>query len=155
MKYLNQIHDTVFFTIHIKYLHFIIRMDTMEESWAELDGVPAIWVGLDYSFESINAVEPRRTVSYLIGSGVNENESDVEYESDVEFLTRIRREMDEQLREFIEEERRAASIQDDKKYVDVFPNGWKNGAGPNPYANKICWTKEEEKKVINLRMNFR
>ena len=121
----------------------------MEESWAELDGAPHIRFDMSYLFESIAALEleSRRPGSHFI-AGVNENESDDA------FLIRIRREVDEQRREFIEEERRVA-IQDDKKYVDVFPNGWKNGAGPNPYANKICWTKEEEKKVINLRMNFR
>ena len=139
-------------------------MNTIEESWAELDGEP-IFHPLDYLFESIAVVEPRRN-NFI--AGVNENAAVVEprrvagideNESNDAFLTRIRREMDEERRVFIEEERRAATQVDQKKYMDVFPNGWKNGAGPNPYENISKpirpMTKEEEKKVIYLRMNFR
>ena len=146
-------------------------MNTVEESWGELDGetFPPIRFGMDYLFESIAAVAaitpPRRFGDYLSESIAPERpsyEEGVENESNIAFLIRIRREMDEQRREFMEEERRSIENMLDtepKRYIHVFPNGWVNGAGPSPYENISKpirpMTNEEKKKVHNLRMNFR
>jgi len=149
-------------------------MNTIEESWGELEGetFPPMRFGMDYLFESIAAAAatPRMFGDYLFESiatevrggshfetgGIDENESNIA------FLIRISREMEEERREFMKEERRAIESMmeiEPKKYQMVFPNGWVNGAGPRPYENISKpirpMTKEEKRKVNNLRMNFR
>jgi hypothetical protein len=144
-------------------------MNTVEESWGELDGetFPPIRFGMDYLFESIAAATtpPRRFGDELFESIASETpmyEEGIENESNISFLIRIRREMDEQRREFMEEERRSIENMLDiepKRYIHVFPNGWVNGAGPRPYENISKpirpMTNEEKRKAHNLRMNFR
>lgn len=145
------------------------NIQVMEETWRELD--EAEFAETNSSFQSISML----TFQNMLNAEIDA------HESDIEFLTRMRQRIDEQTRFLMAEQRRAIMMEERRrigrlienvepvpvvveedpihiiiKPLPTFPNGWINGAGPNPLAIiSKPMSDEHKKKAHNLRMNFR